>query len=151
EVRGCVFAKRQLGGSQPSLLERAEGGGGVEGVMEDTMRTLFLSLVFLFVTAGACFAAGYVFVRDIPADWRATQGTPTFIFRSRFHEPRLTDCPTFPGAFNKGSTPASSVITLTREASSSLAQERMTASPGFSSVGFSGGSFSINDCRSFGF
>src|SRR5262249_46439399 len=85
EVRGCVFAKRQLGGSQPSLLERAEGGGGVEGVMEDTMRTLFLSLVFLFVTAGGCFVLGFVFFFGISADCGGPQSTPPFIFLCRVH------------------------------------------------------------------
>src|SRR5262249_35295710 len=80
---------------------------------------------------------------------RWTQGTPTFIFRSRFHEPRLIDGPPFPGAFNNGSTPASNVMAVMREASATLAKERMTASPDFRSARLNCGSFSIKDCKSF--
>ena len=79
------------------------------------------------------------------ANGRGTHGTPTFIFRSRFHEPKSNERPLRDEARNKGSTPASGVIAVTREGSSLLVHERMRASPGFNSAKLRAGNLSIID------
>src|SRR5262249_10934885 len=76
------------------------------------------------------------------------QGAPTFIFRSRFHEPISGGRPPLDDVFSSGSTPASNVIAVTRAASPLLVHERITASPGFSSAGLRAGRVSSNDCTS---
>jgi hypothetical protein len=80
------------------------------------------------------------------AEWADPEhhyGTPTFIFKSRFHDPRSNGRPPREEAFNKGSTPASSVMAVTREGSSLSVHDKMTASPAFNSDKDRGGSFSI--------
>ena len=76
---------------------------------------------------------------------RGLHGTPTFIFISRFHEPKSNARLPRDEALNKGSTPARSVIAVTREGSSVLVHEIIRASPGFMSANVKRGKLSIID------